>query len=281
MSEQEQATQADDVDVRPVENTDAIEADEETPEKGEEESATSEDDADEAEEKPKRRSRAEERINALTREKYEAQKQVEQYQRQLSEIQQYFAQQQAGQGVGDEMPILADYNYDEQAYSQAVKAWNKAQIDRYQENQQNLVRQQQAMAAQQAEQQKLAAAMMKGQEKYHDFVAKVNDPNLPPLRDINAAAFQAVMDSDAAVDVAYYLASNPQEVYALASMNPVQAVKYVARLEAKLDSKPAAHKNLPRPPSRVSGNSESIKDPDKLSTDDWLKWRNNQLQSKR
>lgn len=276
MSDIEKA-EAEEVDVRPVENTDAIEAEEEASEQEVEESAASEDDATEGEEKPKRRSRAEERINALTREKYEAQKQAEAYQRQLSEIQQYFAQQQANSGVGENMPTLADYGYDEQAYGQAIRSWNESQIKRFQENQQNMLRQQQQMQQVQQEQAKLAEAMARGQEKYPDFVAKVNNPQLPPLRDVNPSAFQAVMESDAAVDVAYYLASNPQEVYALASMSPVQAIKHVAKLEGQLSAKPKASNPLPKPPSKVSGNSEAAPNPQKMSTAEWMEWRNAQI----
>lgn len=283
MSDVDQAQAENEEDVRPVENTDAIEADKETAENAEGESATSDDDANEDHEpeKQKRRSRAEERINALTREKYEAQKQAEAFQRQLAEMQQHFAQQQAQVGIGENMPTLAEYNYDEQAYSQAVKSWNEAQIRRYQDNQQHMMRQQHEAQQQQQEQAKLAEAMAKGQAKYSDFVSKVNNPQLPSLRDVNPSAFQAVMESDTAIDVAYYLASNPQEVYALASMNPVQAVKQVARIEAQLASKPAKSHSLPKPPTKVSGNSESAKDPEKMSVDEWLTWRNHQIKSKR
>lgn len=236
-----------------------------------EETATSED----ADEKPKRKSRAEERINALTREKYEAQRQLEQYQRQVAEYQQYLAQQQAQRPM-DDMPKLADFNYDEAAYTQAVAQWNQSQIQRYQQNLQQTWQQQQAQQAQMAEAQKLQHAMQVGQQKYPDFIAKVTDPSLPPLREINPHAFQAVMDSDQGVDVAYYFAQNPQEVYALANMSPVQAVKRVAQIEAQLNNKPVSHKSPPKPPSRVSGNSEAVKDPSKMSTEEWMAWRNAQ-----
>jgi len=259
----------------PVETTETAELEAETTEEVVEESAPSED-AEEAE-KPKRRSRAEERIHALTREKYEAQKQAEAYQRQLAEVQRYFQQQQMTQNVGDDLPSLADFNYDESAYKQAIGQWNQKQIERYQANLQQSWQQQQAQQAQMAEAQKLQTAMSKGQEKYPDFVSAVTDPNLPPLREVNPAAFQAVMDSDAGVDVAYYLAKNPSEVYALASMTPVQAIKRVAQIEAQLNNKPVTSRQPPKPPSRVSGNSEAVKDPSKMTTSEWMAWRNAQV----
>lgn len=265
-----------DVDVRPVENTDAIEAEDST-EEVVEESATS-DDASEPE-KPKKRSRAEERINALTREKYEAQKQAEAFQRQVVEMQQYLSQQQAN--VGENMPTLADFGYDEAAYSRAIQAWSQQQIQRFQESQQNMYRQQQQVAQAQQEQARIAQKMSEGAAKYPDFVAKVANPQLPSLRDVNPAAFQALMESDSAVDVAYYLASNPEQVYAFASMDPVKAIKAVAKLESQVTAKPLKASNpLPKPPSKLAGNSEAAKDPSKMTTAEWMEWRNSQVKRK-
>lgn len=249
----------------PVENTEEpLEA---------EEAASSDDDG---EEKPKRRSRAEERINALTREKYEAQKRAEAYERQLAEMQMYIQQAQ-NQPKGDEMPKLSDYNYDEAAYSQAVQAWNQSQIQRYQEHQARQQQQYQQYQQAQQERQAIESVLRQGQEKYPDFISKVNDPSLPPLREINPAAFEAVKSSDAAIDVAYYLASNPQEVYAFASLSPVQAVRRVAQIEATLNNKPVTSKAPPKPPSKLSGNSEAVKNPGKMTTEEWMAWRNSQV----
>lgn len=269
-------------DVRPVENEDAIEADNETAEEAEEESAPSDEDAEDEAEKPKRRSRAEERINALTREKYEAQKQAEAYQQRVQEYESYLRQQQEQQfSPQSQFPQLADYDYDEQKYAQAVQNWNRGQLTAYQQQQENLSKQQQAEAMKQREAAYIAQKVQEGVAKYPDFQQKVFDPSLPPLIGVNRDAYQAVIESDSAVDIAYYLANNPQEVYAFASMSPVQAIKKVAQIEAQLASKPIKSHSLPKPPSKVSGNSESVKDPEKMSVDDWLKWRNNQIQSKR
>jgi chromosome segregation ATPase len=254
----------------PVE-TESAELEAEATEDVVEESATSEEDA----EKPKKRSRAEERINALTREKYEAQKAAEAARRQVAEYQEYLQRQQTQPQT--EMPKLADYDYDEGRYQQAVQAWNHQQLSSYQEQQQQYAQQQAYQAEQMRQQQVLQAKIAEGQQKYPDFVQKVNDPNLPPLREINPAAFQAVMESDAAADVAYYLASNPQEVYAFASMNPVQAIRTVAQIESRLGKTPTKGVSPGTPPTRLRGNVESVKDPEKMSTEEWLDWRNAQL----
>ena len=259
-----------------VDETEEVEAQAET----DEESATSEDDAEPA--KPKRRSRAEERINALTREKYEAQQAAAAAQRRAEEIEALVRQQQMQQPAQMPMPTLADYDYDENAYQQAVQSWNQAQIQGYQRQQAEEQQRQAAMQAQQQEAQLLQAKIQEGNTKYPDFQQKVMDPNLPPLRQVNQFAFQAVMDSPKAVDIAYYMASNPATIYEYAQMNPVQAIKAVAQLEAKLSEAPRkAGSAPPRPPTRVKGKAESVTDPSKLSTEDWMEWRQRQLNSKR
>ena len=229
-------------------------------------------------EKPKRRSRAEERIHALTKEKYDAQRRAEEYERQLAEYQRHMQAMQQPQQP-DDMPRLSDYDYDEGRYQQAVQAWSQQKQDSFY---QNLQQQQEMMRQQAAAQQQAAILQQKvsaGVSKYPDFQAKVFDPNLPPLREVNPAAFQAVIESDVAEDVAYYLASNPEEVYSFASMTPIQAIRKVAQLEARLQQKPTQRTVPPKPPTRVAGNSEAVKDPSKMSTNEFIAWRNKQVQS--
>lgn len=229
----------------------------------------------EDEERPKRRSRAEERINALTKEKYDAQKRAEAAEQRMTQIEQYFQQQQAPVDLSM-MPKLSDFDYDENRYNQAIAQWHAGQRQSWEQEQQE--RQQQAALHQQELQRQAAlqAKVAAGVEKYPDFMQKVFDPNLPRLADVSPAAFEAVLDSDQAPEVAYYLANNPQEVYGFASLTPIQAIRKVAQIEAKFGEK--RKPNVPPPPpSRVSGNSEAVQDPQKMSTSEWMEWRNRQI----
>lgn len=241
-----------------------------------EESAASETPAPEGEEhKPSRRDR---RIDALTKKNYDALRQLEAERQAREQLQAQMAQLHAQQQVpGENFPTLEQYNYDPEAYEQAVKGWHQNQVQAQEQartQQAELAAQQQA---QMQEHQRLQAAMAKGQEKYPDFVAKVTDPNLPPLREVNPVAYQAVMESDTGVDVAYYLASNPQAVYEFASMNPVQAIRKVAQIEASLAAKPMPSPVAPAPPTTLSGKADAVKDPSKMTTDEWMEWRNQQV----
>lgn len=264
-------------EIEPVVDTENAELEAEATEKVVEETATSEDDADEEKEEPKRKSRAQERINELTRKNYEAQRQAEAAQRQAAELQEYIRQQQQ-QPQQAEMPKMSDYDHDEGLYQQAVQAWNQQQWDTHQKQQQAAMQAQAQQARAMQEHQKLQAKIAEGTAKYPDFAAKINDPSLPNLGEVNPAAFQAVMGSPVGVDVAYYLAEHPSEVYSLASMDPVSAVREIVRLEQMVTAKapPATHV-APKPPTRVKGNSEAVKDPSKMSTTEWMEWRNRQL----
>lgn len=282
MSELNVAPEEPEVDVAALEgaeNADATEEVEASSQDEQEETAAS-DDADKPE-KPKRRSRAEERINELTREKYEAQRNLEAMQRQMAELQQRMQPQMPE--TGEPMPQLSQYGYDEERYTQAVQQWHQNQMARIAQQQEQMRQQQAYQAEQMRQQQVLSEKIQKGVEKYPDFTQKVNDPRLPPLREVNPVAFQAVLESDAAHDVAYYLASNPQEIYRFASMTPTQAVREVTLIEAKLKAAPPREvRNPPKPPSTVGGSgAEAMKDPDKMTTEEWLAWRNRQIQSKR
>lgn len=249
-------------DVEAAENT-------ESEDSGDEESAPQE-------EKPKKPSRAERRINELTREKYEAQRRQEALE---AELAQYRQQQYRPPQMTEKMPTLADVGYDEEKYAQAIQQWHQGQLQSYQEQQyaqyEAYQQQQEAMHRQQTMQEKV----YKAAEKYPDFMAKVNDPSLPSLAQVNQVAFETMLESDRFEDVAYYLANNPQEIYRFHSMSPIQAVRAITAIESKFASKPKETRIPPKPPSRVSGNSEATVNPDDLPVDEWIKWRNKQVHS--
>jgi len=261
--------------------TDQAEPLAEAPDEGEETTAAPEDQGgDETERKTRseeRKERIKAEIDALTREKYEAQRAADESQQRLAEMQHWIQQQQNSPQPG-EMPKLADYDYDEGRYQSAVQQWHAENVQSMQQQQQAAMRQRQQHAAQVYEQQAVAAKLAEGVKKYPDFAVKVNDPNLPNLREVSPAAFEAVMTSDAGVDVAYYLANNTSEIYDLAKLTPVQAVKRVAQLEALVAKQPPGVTRMPpKPPSTVKGSAGAIKDPQKMSTDEWMAYRNRQV----
>ena len=275
MSEENQVVESDvsapaEVDLETAESSEDVIA----AENAETEEVTAEESA--PQEKPKKPSRAERRINELTREKYEAQRRQEALEAELAQFRQQQTQQYQ---VTERPPSLADVGYDEEKHAQAVQQWHQSQLQSFQEQQEQAQRQmyeqQQAMQRQQMMQEKV----YKAAEKYPDFLSKVNDPSLPSLAQVNEAAFEAMLESEHFEDVAYYLANNPQEIYRFHSMGPIQAVREITAIESKFNARPVETRVPPKPPSKVSGNSEATVNPDDLPVDEWIKWRNKQVHS--
>ena len=106
------------------------------------------------------------------------------------------------------------------------------------------------------------------------FKLKLGDPMLPSLGQINQAAYQAVIQSDAMGDVAYYLANNPSEIYRFADLSPLQAVKEVAKIELTINGKQSTATPPPPPPQKLGGQGKQQKSPKDMSTEEWIAWRN-------
>lgn len=92
------------------------------------------------------------------------------------------------------------------------------------------------------------------------------------------AIFDLVTGSDLAPKVADYLGMNQTELRRLASLPPHRLGLEFARLEARLaEQRPAATK-APAPPPAIGIRAAPVeKDPDQMTTAEWLKWREAQL----
>lgn len=92
-------------------------------------------------------------------------------------------------------------------------------------------------------------------------------------------ATQALKDSDLGPDIAYYLASNPEESKRIWDMNPVSQIREIGKIEAKLAANPTPVKkgsSAPAPITPVGARGTVQKfdttDPrsDKMSIEDWF-----------
>lgn len=251
----------------PEESVEAESVETEETEEVEEESAPSEP------EKPKKKGGFQKRIDELTREKYEAQEAARVAQQQYAEMQRHIQEQRLQQAGDIPFPDPSEFE-DVQTYQQAVMSWNNQK--RQAEDQ---ARQQQAQQYQEAQRQREAAIAInakiaKATEKYPDWNLKVQDPSLPPLSQISPAAYQAVLDSDDMGDVAYYLANNPSEVYRFRDLSPLQAIKEVARIEMTIKGQSKSASAPPPPPTKVTSHGETEVNPAKMTTDEYIAWRN-------
>ena len=113
---------------------------------------------------------------------------------------------------------------------------------------------------------------------YDDFDDVVDNPDLP----ISQAMAEAIMRTKGGADVAYYLGKNPAEAVRLANLDPFSAAVEIGRIAATV-VRPQARKasNAPPPIQPVGSRASPVTDPDKMSAEEWMKWRNGQVTKKR
>lgn len=138
--------------------------------------------------------------------------------------------------------------------------------------------------AETAERDSFAEAAMdfksEGVEKYPDFaelVSRTPDKGGPALTTVMT---EALFESDAGVDVAYYLAKNPAESKKIAQMSPVAQARAVFQLEAKVakQAEPVRSK-APAPVKPVKGGSAAPqKSPSEMSMSEYAAYRQKQMQ---
>lgn len=92
---------------------------------------------------------------------------------------------------------------------------------------------------------------------------------------------EAILESDDGPALAYHLGKNPDLAEKIASLPPIAAARELGRLEAKLArerEQPPVISKAPPPPPKIEGVEPAIeRDPDKMSTQDWVKWREKQI----
>lgn len=213
------------------------------------------------------------RIDELTRQRYEAEQKAAQYEEQLAQYQ----RQVTETAHMSQKPTLEMYNYDQDAWAKAMDQWAEQGIKRQQEAIRQAEQQKAYLAKQSEINRKIQEKTLKAMEKYPDFQAKVSDPSVPSLAQVSPAAYEALITSDNMGEVAYYLANNPAEIYQYGSMSPIEAVRAIARLEAKLTPATKPTTKAPPPPSQINGRAESTIDPDSLPINEWMKMRQKQL----
>lgn len=132
----------------------------------------------------------------------------------------------------------------------------------------------QRQAAEQA--QKVKEKLSAGADEYPDFEDVALADHVP----ITQAMAHAIAESDVPARVAYYLGSHLDEAKRISQLPPTQQIRAIAKIESTLSEPPPTSKAPP--PIRPSSPKASGEiDPDKLSGEEWLKWRQNDLKRKR
>lgn len=196
---------------------------------------------DDAAAPPKKKHWAHERIDELTRQRREAERQAEYWKAKASQA-----------------PKLDDLDYDEQIAAR-VTARNRQEMAESAED-----------AVRTVSRQVYEARVAEVRERYADYDTVVGNPSLPITDDMAAVIF----DSDRGPEVAYHLGKNPAEAARIARLSPVAQAKELGRLEERLSAPKPLPKQPPAPVQPVNGIAAGgSKDPGSMSMSEYAAWR--------
>lgn len=179
------------------------------------------------------------------------------------------------------LPTLEEVGYDEAKYQAALIEYATKQAEEVVNKRLSEVE------SKRTEQQRIEAFVSRQKafaQATPDFEDKVlRDPTLPitnTMRDV-------IVDSDSGPEIAYYLANNREAAEQIASLPPHLAALEMGRVEGRLSAlkeaktRPVVSKAPPPPPRVDDTQTEVDKDPDEMSVDQWVKWREKQLRKPR
>lgn len=165
----------------------------------------------------------------------------------------------------DYVGALADYKA-EQKLTEIL-----SRQEREQEEREHMTRRQ--SAREQFDERALAFA-----DAHPDFDRVARNPDLHVTEEM-ADLLNA---SERGPDILYHLGQNPQESARIARLPVAQAAMELGRIEARLAAlQPNTRTGAPDPIEPISqGTGARSPDPDKMSPNEWLRWRNAQLENR-
>ena len=223
---------------------------------------------------------AQKRIDELTREKYERAREADYWRQQALQNAPKPEPVKAPEPVA--IPSLESVGYDEAKYQAAMIEYVNRQAEsvverRLNEDQQKRTEQQRVET--------FATRQREFAKATPDFEDKVlRDPTLP----ITTAMRDVILDSPAGPEVAYYLANNRDAAQQIAGLPAHLAALEMGRIEGRLAAEkeaktrkpPVVTKAPPPPPTIDAVEPEVSKDPEQMTADEWLKWREKDLRRK-
>lgn len=141
-------------------------------------------------------------------------------------------------------------------------------------------RQQAVQKAERDFQDRLKGAIDDGAEKYKDFNERTDYILYGDGFPSNRAMAEAIVESEYKSDILYFLGTHVKEAEKIASMNPVQAVKEIAKLESRFIAKKRS--NITKAPKLIqplgsNKGSATNGDPGKMGMDEFTSWYQGQF----
>lgn len=213
------------------------------------------------------------RIDRAVRQRYEAEARAKMLEERLSALEQQRQAPPPRERDDSEPTIDKFQNFDE--YVAAKAEWIAAR-----KIEQTLTEREKRQVAERESAERIKTAeqwqqrLQKATAEMPDFEDVLASSDVP----MTATMQQAIMESDIGPKLAYHLARNPDDAVKIAQMSPTKATIALGRLEERLSANPTkTASNAPAPITPVGQRATVSKDPDKMSTDEWLKWRREQL----
>lgn len=219
-------------------------------------------------EAPKEPKGVQKRLDELTRNWREAQRQNE---RLLALL------EQRGKTTPQEQPkaqpkTFKDFGYDENAYREYLHQEARAEAAKAAKEEASKWRQEQEAQQRRAKFDERAAKFAATNPEYAEVISGAWD--------CSQSMAEAIEDSEEGPAIAFYLAQNPEIASQLSRLGPVQSGREIDRIERKLveERKKAAEKPVsqaPPPPPKIEGSNPGNveNDPSKMTDDQFRKWR--------
>jgi len=218
------------------------------------------------------------RIDELTRERYEAQRQADHWRQVAEQRAQAVQQQQAAPP-----PKIEDYQDVNQFLADRdnwIKEQTKAEILReaneFRRRQQQEEQQHQQVIAQQQRVERFVAQEAEAVAKYQDYLPAVSSPQMQQMRQTRPDVIETIIDSDHGPDIAYFLAKNPAQMQRITSLPHLAAVREIGRIEQMFMAPAKQTTQAPDPVRTVGGKAEVARNPDNMTLAEYRKWRTSQ-----
>lgn len=195
------------------------------------------------------------------------------------ELEQLRAQQQAQQPKIDDSnkPKLADFDYDEEKFNDALLDWKLEQRDKIASQRQQM-----------AEQEKKFTGFRTKQEAYIQknpgYAQLAHQADAAGI-EFNEALANMIMGSEAGVQIHHHLLSNPAKLEQLNRADPMAAMREIVRLESNFGrQKPKPISKTPDPISTSQGGAVDSKPSNerlaKMSPSEYYEYRMSQKQKR-
>lgn len=228
-----------------------------------------------------KRDKFQERIDQLTREKYDALRERDQRDYELERLRAQIKPQAQTEPVApDQFPTLEQYGYDEGKFIAAVAAYNAKVAEEAVDKRLTAERERQDGERRLTTWKQKEAEFIKSKP---DYVEKVQMARTLP---ITKEAQQALMESDLGPAVAMYLVENVEKAAAIMQL-PIHAqLREIGRIEARLEAAKSAPKppvsQAPAPVQKVdASNAQVEKSPSDMTDAEFAKWRKKQISARR